>query len=59
MTEGSPEVHDDQETELEPFTTRVPGDLKQAVRLQAVAQRKTLQDVTTEALQEWLDKHKQ
>jgi len=46
---------DTESDELENFTTRVPRDLRQAIRLAAVAQRRSVQEITTEALKQWLD----
>jgi predicted HicB family RNase H-like nuclease len=39
---------------MENFTTRVPGEVRQAIRLAAVAQRRSVQEIVTEALQQWL-----
>lgn len=57
MAEQKPgQDQDDTESdELENFTTRVPRDLRQAIRLAAVAQRRSVQEITTEALKQWLD----
>lgn len=48
--------HDELESEMENLTTKVPADVRQAVRLAAVSQRRTVQDVVTEALRDWLER---
>lgn len=62
MAEQRPEPSKDNtesDEELENFTTRLPADLRQAVRLEAVTQKRSVQDVVTEALREWLgNQHK-
>jgi hypothetical protein len=44
------------DTGLEPITTRLPGELRQAVKLAAVRRRMSFQDVATQALSQWLER---
>ena len=53
MTDGRPD-RDETEPEMENITTKVPSDVRQAVRLAAVVQRRSVQDIVTEALEQWL-----
>jgi hypothetical protein len=47
---------DSQDAELESITTRLPGGMKQALKIAAARERMSIQEIVTTALSQWLER---
>jgi predicted HicB family RNase H-like nuclease len=43
--------------ELEPFATRIPAELRRDIKVAAARKDMSVQDVTIEALSQWLERN--
>lgn len=45
------------DADLEPFATRIPADLRRDIKIAAARKDMSVQDVTIEALSQWLERN--